>query len=330
MTVLVLGGAGFIGRPLARRLAETSEVVVLHRGARDAPAGARDIVADRNDPAAVRAAVRACGAATVIDLMAMTSADTLPLFDALAGEIDRYVLASSADVYRNYEGLHRKAAPEPVLDLLAEDSPLRETRFPYRLAELRAADHRDKGQDDYDKIPLEQALADQSACDWTVLRLPMVYGPGDRQRRFGWLIRPMAAAAERIVAPAAWLDWRTSYGFVEDVAAGIALAALHPAAANRVYNLGPAEAGSHRDWARAFAGSMSWRGEMVEGDPGGRLSEAVAALDLRYPLATDTRRVRVELGYAEAVAPEEALRLTIADELARTKAASDKPDDTRP
>ncbi len=317
MTVLVLGGTGFIGRPLVPRLAAQGDVAVLHRGAHVPNDGVVSIVADRSDPAAVRAAVRSSGASTVVDLMAMTEADTLPLFEALAGEIERYVLASSADVYRNYAGLHRKAAPEPVLAPMAEGSPLRETRFPYRLAEPRAVDDPQRGLDDYDKIPLEQALAGQDAFDWTVLRLPMVYGPGDRQRRFAWLIRPMAAGAERIVAPAAWLDWRTSYGFVEDVAAGIALAALRPAAANRVYNLGPAQAPSHRDWARAFGGAIGWAGEIVEGDAGGPLSAAVAALDLGYPLATDTRRIRAELGYVEVVTPAEALRRTIDDELAR-------------
>lgn len=317
MRVLVLGGTGFIGGPLAERLAADHEVVVLHRGGRDLPDGVAGVLADRADPVAVRAAIRKTRASTVIDLLAMTQADTLPLFETLAGEIERYVLISSADVYRNYSGLHRKASPEPTPALLAEDSPLRETSFPYRLAEPRAVDDPLKVQDDYDKIPLERAIAGQASFGWTVLRLPMVYGPGDRQRRFAWLIRPMAARAERIVAPTAWLDWRTSYGFVEDVAGAIALAATHAAARDRTFNVGPADARPHRDWAARLAAAMGWSGEIIEGEAPGPMGAALAALDLRYPLATDTHRIRAELGYEEAVAPDEALRLTIADELSR-------------
>lgn len=317
MRVLVLGGTGFIGQPLARRLAAEHEVVVLHRGGRDLPDGVSGVIADRADPRTVKAAIRETRASIVIDLLAMTQADTLPLFEAMAGEIERYVLISSADVYRNYSGLHRKASPEPIPAPLGEDSPLREIRFPYRLAAPRAADDPLRFQDDYDKIPLEQAVAGQTGFGWTVLRLPMIYGPGDRQRRFAWLIRPMAAKAQRIVAPAAWLDWRTSYGFVEDVAGAIALAATHAAARDRTFNVGPADMASHRDWAARFAAAMGWSGEIVEGDTTGPTGAALAALDLRYPLATDTSRIRAELGYEEAVAPDEALRLTIADELVR-------------
>ncbi|MDO8296880.1 MAG: NAD-dependent epimerase/dehydratase family protein [Caulobacter sp.] len=317
MPVLVLGGTGFIGRPLLRGLGRDGDVVVLHRGGGEVPAGAIGIVADRNDPAAVRAVVREHRATTVIDLMAMTQADTLPLFEALAGEIERYVLISSADVYRNYSGLHRKAAPEPIPLPLTEDSPLRETRFPYRLARPRPDHDPQKALDDYDKIPLEQALVAQSSFDWSVLRLPMVYGPGDRQRRFRWLIGPMRAGASEIVAPAVWLDWRTSYGFVDDVAAAIVLAATHGGARNAVFNVGPAKADTHADWARRFATAMNWPGEIIAGDAPGPLSAAVSALDLRYPLATDTSRIRRELGFLEGVSEMEALRGTIADELAR-------------
>lgn len=315
MKVLVLGGTGFIGRPLTKRLAAEHEVVVLHRGGRDLPDGVAGVIADRADPSAVRVAIRKTRASIVIDLLAMTQADTLPLFEALAGEIERYVLISSADVYRNYSGLHRKASPDPTPAPLAEDSPLREIPFPYRLAEPRAVGDPLKGPDDYDKIPLEQAIAHQAGFDWTVLRLPMVYGPGDRQRRFAWLIRPMGAKAMRIVAPAAWLDWRSSYGFVEDVAGAIALAATHPAARDRTFNVGPASMASHREWAARFAAALGWTGEIVEGDTPGPTGAALAALDLRYPLATDTSRIRAELGYEEAVAPGEALRLTIVEEL---------------
>src|SRR5690348_11699939 len=99
MGVLVLGGTGFIGGPVvARLLADGVEAGAAHHGAREVAAGAASVVLDRRDPAAVLAAVRELGADTVVDLIAYTAADTLPLLDALSGRIARYVLVSSVDV----------------------------------------------------------------------------------------------------------------------------------------------------------------------------------------------------------------------------------------
>ena len=206
MSVLVLGGTGFIGAPLvARLLADGVETLVAHRGAHDGaralPASATSVVVDRNDPAAVLAAVRDLGADTVIDLLAYTADDTLPLLDALSGQIARYVMASSVDVYANYEGLHRKGRPTPVWDRLTEDAALRTSRHPYRLAKPRAAGDPQAWMDDYDKIPLEEAARAASGFEATILRLPMVFGPGDRQRRFSWAIRPMVQGRPRFVIP---------------------------------------------------------------------------------------------------------------------------------
>jgi nucleoside-diphosphate-sugar epimerase len=185
MGVLVLGGTGFIGAPtVARLLGDGVETAVGHHGARPVAAGATSVVVDRNDPAAVLAAVRETGADTVIDLIAYTAADTLPLLDALSGAIARYVLVSSVDVYRNYEGLHRKGRPTPIWDRLTEDAELRASRFSYRLAKPRAAGDPQAWMDDYDKIPLEEAARAAAGFETTILRLPMVFGPGDRQRRF--------------------------------------------------------------------------------------------------------------------------------------------------
>lgn len=44
----------------------------------------------------------------------------------------RVVVASSEDVYRNYDGLRGKVTTPPDPVSLSEDAPLRETRFPYR------------------------------------------------------------------------------------------------------------------------------------------------------------------------------------------------------
>jgi hypothetical protein len=49
------------------------------------------------------------------------------------------------------------------------------------------------------------------------------------------------------------------------------------------------------------------------------MSAALQALDLRFPLVTDTSLIRTRLGYAEPTSPAEALHRTIEDELARPR-----------
>lgn len=321
MGVLVLGGTGFIGAPLvARLLADGVETAVGHHGSRAVPAGTRSVLLDRGDPAAVVAALRETGADTVIDLIAYTAADTLPLLDALSGRVARYVMVSSVDVYRNYEGLHRKGRPTPIWDRLTEDSPLRDSRYPYRLARPRPAGAAQAWMDGYDKIPLEEAARASAGFEATILRLPMVFGPGDRQRRFSWAIRPMAQGRSRFFIPHPWASWRATFGYVDDVAAGIALAAVHPRAAGQTFNLGRSNTPTNIAWAASFAEHLKWPGDVELSHPDvarGALAKAVLALDLSYPLFVDNAKIRRRLGYSEPTDFDEALARTVADEMGR-------------
>ncbi|MGH6965045.1 MAG: NAD-dependent epimerase/dehydratase family protein [Phenylobacterium sp.] len=322
MKVMVIGATGFIGPPLVRTLADQGhEVVAVARRAQpDRRPGVHALSLDRGDPQAVADA--AAGADAVIDLLAMTLATTEPLIEGLAGRVGRYVLASSADVYRQYGALHRR---EPVEDPGVppdEAAPLRRNLYPYRTDPRRADGAPDAWMDDYDKIPIERCVLDQPGLPGVVLRLPMVYGPGDRQRRFGWAIRPMLARAEAIDIDAQWAAWRTGYGYVDDVAAGLALAATHPTASG-VYNLGPPEAPDHAQWANRFAAALDWPGEVRLMDrelvPAATRA-ALDALDLNIPMVADTTRIRAGLGYLEVTDPAEALARTIEDETRRIRA----------
>lgn len=321
MSVLVLGGTGFIGAPLvARLLADGVETAVAHHGARALPPGARSVILDRGDPAAVVAALRETGADTVIDLLAYTAADTLPLLDALSGQVARYVLVSSVDVYRNYEGLHRKGRPTPIWDRLTEDAELRASRYPYRLAKPRPASDPQAWMDGYDKIPLEEAARERLGEAATIVRLPMVFGPGDRQRRFSWAIRPMVQQRPRFVIPHPWASWRATFGYVDDVAAGIALAAVHPRAGGETYNLGRSNTPTNIAWAASFAEHLNWPGDVELSHPDvarGALAKAVSGLDLSYPLFIDNAKIRRRLGFVEITDFDEALARTVADEMAR-------------
>jgi nucleoside-diphosphate-sugar epimerase len=312
MTILVLGATGFIGPHLTAALERRdAEVVGASRGGR----GPQGAAVDRRDVRALRDLVRERAVATVIDLLAFTQADTAPLLAGLDGEVDRWVMASSADVYRNYEGLHRRACPAPIDGLLAEDSPLRASLYPYRLEPRRPSDAADAWKDDYDKIPLEAALRARPSLNGTIVRLPMVFGPGDRQRRFRWAISPMVSGAATIEVDPAWLGFRTTYGYVEDVADAMAAAALHPAAKGGTFNLGRDGDADNRWWLDRLAERAGWSGEVREvcAPPDG----PIAAVDLGYGLTLDTRAFRTRCSWTEPTLLAEALDRTVADERRR-------------
>src|SRR5262249_60182889 len=118
-----------------------------------------------------------------------------------------------------YEGfpLHPTAPPDP--GPLDEDAPLRDMRYPYRGHGL-SFEH----ADDYDKIPVEQVVMGQPDLAATVLRLPAVYGPGDKGHRLRPYVQRIADGRPAILLGDEQARWRWTRGYVENVAAAITLA----------------------------------------------------------------------------------------------------------
>jgi nucleoside-diphosphate-sugar epimerase len=102
--------------------------------------------------------------------------------------------------------------------------------------------------------------------------------------------------------------WRCLRGYVEDVAAAIALAVADPRAAGRVYNVAEPAAHTEADWVARVGEAAGWAGRIVSA-PRGRLP---VPFHTEQDLVTDSGRIRAELGYAEVIAPEEALGQTVA------------------
>ena len=166
--------------------------------------------------------------------------------------------------------------------------------------------------DDYDKIPIEARVRGMTNTVWTILRLPMVYGPGDRLNRFAWIIAPARAGLAQLAVPRDWARWRTTYGYVDNVAAGILLAASHKKAARRIFNLGEAEPATHMDWARRFASALNWNGAIEESDdPDLAFARLTGKMDLSVPLMMATTRMRNELGYKEPISLDATIDQTL-------------------
>jgi nucleoside-diphosphate-sugar epimerase len=315
MRVLILGGTHFLGPPLVRRLAAAGHrVTVFHRGRThaDLPAGVEHVLGDRDRLTDHAEALRRLRPDVVVDMIAYVEAHARGLREVFRGVAGRAVVLSSGDVYRAY-GVFHGTEPGPVEPVpLPEDAPLRGVQFPYRAMA--------KGPDDlayhYDKIPVEQAVLGEPALPGTVLRLPMVHGPGDSQHRLYAYLRRMDDGRPAVLLDEGMAGWRCPRGYVEDVAAAIALAVTDGRAAGRVYNVGQAVAPPEADWVRAVGEAAGWKGGVVT-VPRGRL--AVAG-NMGQDLVTDTSRIREELGYREEVSPAEALRRTVAWERANPPA----------
>jgi nucleoside-diphosphate-sugar epimerase len=306
MKLLVLGGTRFIGPALVRRLIDSGhEVAVFHRGQTraESPSTVKMYVGDRRRLEKSRGVFLAFHPEVVVDMIAFTERDARALVETFRGLARRTVVISSADVYRAYgRFLGIEGGPvEPTP--LSEEAPLRSALFPYR--------HQAKGADDlfhdYDKILVERVVMEDVRLPGTILRLPMVHGPGDPYRRLGSCLGRMDDGRPAILLDATMARWKCPRGHVENVAAAIALAATDERSAGRVYNVAEPIAYTEAGWVRRVGEAAGWTGNVVEVG-GGKIP---VPFNVAQSLDTNSDRIRHELDYAEPVAPADGLRATV-------------------
>jgi nucleoside-diphosphate-sugar epimerase len=235
MRVLVLGGTRFIGARIVAELVERGDqVMVVHRGVTepdDLP-GCEHLHTARAEFHRHAGAARDFAADAVVDTSAMTRADADAVLPHL-GDCPVIVL-SSMDVYRAFGLVLANREGEAVP--LDEQSSLREQRYPYRGTGTRP--------DDYDKLDVEPSYLERGG---TVLRLAMIYGERDPQRREEFILRRVRAGRTRIpIGPGTWL-WTRCY--VGDVARAVLASINQPAARGEVLDIGEAGTRSIRGWA---------------------------------------------------------------------------------
>lgn len=339
MRVLIVGGTGFIGPHVVRHLLDAGHhVAVLHRGVTEddlpdnithihtgAIAGEPEFVGWQQRLPQFASDLRAFAPDVALHMVAMREQDAVTVQTALRGLVRRLVLVSSQDVYRAYGRLigTEPGAPDPVP--LTEDAPLREKHYPYRQETPRPPDDPRQWMDDYDKIPIERLVLGDPALPGTVLRLPAVYGPGDKQHRTYDYLKRMDDNRPAILLPATAAAWRWTRGYVENVASAVALAATDDRAAGRVYNLGEPEALAEAEWVRAIGEAAGWHGEVLAIPPDQLPPSLAFDGNTAQDLLADSSRIRRELGYGERLPRDEALRRTIAWE--RSHPPTDRPPD---
>jgi nucleoside-diphosphate-sugar epimerase len=136
----------------------------------------------------------------------------------------------------------------------------------------------------------------------------MVYGPGDRQHRFFPYLKRMVDRRPMIVMGHE-ADWRSTWGYVENVAEAVVLAIEHDEAAGRTYNVADEPAYTMRDWVDRIGAATGWTGQIVS-VPGE--SFISGSYNWQQDVCTDTTRIRTELDFTEPVSVDVALDRTIA------------------
>lgn len=310
MRILVLGGTNFIGPQAVRWLVEMGhEVTLFHRGNHESPflPDVPHIHGDRRQFADHLGEFRALRPDVVLDMMVSTEAGGRTLMETFRGIARRVVAISSADVYRAYDRFRRVDPGRPDPSPLTEDSPLRDRLYPYK-------DENTKPEEfgyHYDKILMERQVMSDPELPGTILRLPMVYGPGDYQHRLHTYLKRMDDGRPAIILSEEMAAWQGLRGYVEDVGKGIALCASDARAAGRIYHIADRAITGEKEWVLRIGRAAGWKGEVIT-LPNEQLPEEMRdPYDLSQDWALDSTRIRSELGYSEPTDPEEAMRRTV-------------------
>lgn len=313
MRVVILGGTQFIGRRISENLsARGDEVTVVHRGETEPAglAGLGHLHCERASFSAVAGQVRALRPDAIVDCTATTAGDVAAVLPHLPDA--QLVVLSSQDVYAAFSLAN--AGAEGVGLPITETSPIRPERFPHRGLV--------PGREDYDKLDVEPRYTERGG---TVLRLPMVYGEHDPQRREEFVLRRVRAGRTEIpVGSGSWLWTRCYCG---DVAAAVLAALGNSAAAGQIFNVGDVVTRSIRGWAEMILTAAGHPAELVQ------VPEAEVPADLwitrnvpQHVLA-DSGKLQRDLGWQPAPVPD-SIERSVRWHLANPpEAGQDGPDD---
>jgi nucleoside-diphosphate-sugar epimerase len=313
MRVIVIGGTGFIGRFVVEELLRLGhELAVAHRGShsRELP-GVKQLTVRRERLADAAPELRGFAPDMVVDMILSSGRQAETLLDIFRGYAERVVAISSMDVYRAC-GVLQGTEPGPLEPVpLAESSPLRTRLQTYPPAQVQMLQQVFGWlDDDYDKIPVERAILGDPQLRGTILRLPMVYGPGDPLRRFYPVVKRIADGRRVLLFSESMAQWRATKGYVEEVARAIAIVATEQRSAGQIFNVGEPDTLTELQWAEHIARAMDWTGEFVV-QPDDQVPPHLRAPgNAAQHWIADTRRVREELGFHESQSRDLAIRRT--------------------
>ena len=266
-----------------------------------------------------RAALLASEPDVVVHCIANSAKHAQAYRAVFSGLEARSVVLSSMDCYEAFFGARQ--------GLEVSDFPIDET-MPTCSQRKYWSGTQHSNADEYDKNELTDELLSahsQGDLQVTVLRLPMVYGPHDRQfaHRHGPILHHCLDRRPHMVLGASEAAAIWTFGYVENIAAGVLHAGLSSAANGGVYNLGERKQRSKRRWLELY-GEVT--GQEIEAAivPDELLGRAGGAAPPH--LIFDSSKFARETGFQPPFALDEALHRTYRYAADHREALGDPPD----
>ena len=306
--ILVTGPDGFVGQRLCERLLKDGYAV---RGAQFAPvplpAGCESVIvgdlsAAPNWPEALQGVDRVVHLAARVHIMNDSAADPLSEFRhvntegtrklaeaAVRAGVKRFVFISTIKVLG-------EATPDQPFS--ADDIPV--TDDPYGTSKLEAEQ-------------LLTRLSQESSMEVTIVRPPLVYGPGVRAN----FLKLLSAVNKGLPFPFGLVNNRRSLVSVDNLVDFLACCLIHPAAANEAFLVSDGRDISTAELVKLIAKAMDRRAMLLPVPPalmkfaGGLLGKRAEVKRLCGSLAVSIAKNRDLLGWTPPASVESGLKETV-------------------
>ena len=302
MKILIIGGTGFIGSYVTQMFVQSGhEVAIFHRNKEtsDASLNAIEIIGIRDKILNYRNEFLSFNPDLVIDIIPYTAQDIWGLKMAIKGVTENLLLLSSGDVYKVYDTFHKNLS-DIDNSLITETSELRNRLYPYKPENV---DKYNELLFDYDKIIVE-TMAQEKNFNTCILRLPALFGKGDKQRKLSEYIIPMVTNQASIMLSSRKANWIWSRSYVENIAYGIYLAATNKKAKNEIFNLGDINL-KEFDLVTKLKELTRWKGQIIIQD---NISEQ---FNYSQNIQMDSSKIKEVLNYSAPINDETAFLKTI-------------------
>ncbi|MCX4749919.1 NAD-dependent epimerase/dehydratase family protein [Kitasatospora sp. NBC_01287] len=194
MDVCVIGGSRYFGRRLIEELRDAgAAVTVVNRGSTPAPRGVVQLCADRDDEAALRAALSDRSFDVVVDQVCYSPLQAAAAVRVFTDRTRRYVLTSTVEVYAELGRPGGAPLPEQAVDPAAWPVDL---ELPWSDERFRA-DHYGEG-----KRQAEALLTRQAPFDVAAVRTAHVLGGADFTGRLAHYVERIERGLPVVVHPA--------------------------------------------------------------------------------------------------------------------------------